>query len=566
MSCPDELTLSIYADGELPEAGARRVTTHLEGCASCRALLASLELENAVIRESLGEDEGVALSWDAGSLAIPPVVARPTASDRSATAWVWGAAALVALAPFLVDWIWQAMPSLPAGLGWLARFGGPGGVYSLSSGLVSFIVGGQDMLVRSIGFAATLFVVIGTLAVRAFRRPALVGSVAAIAFGLFVGISPTSSAHAAEFRHEEDGTVKVDAGESIDDTVFLAGKTAIVAGVVDGDVFAGAERVEVTGTVRGNLYAAGESVTISGDIEGNVHAAGKNVELDTKIGGTGFLAGQNVSVAEGSELARGGFIAGESVRSKGRVGRDLHFAAQKMELSGSVERNVRGYAEQVSVSSTGAVGGDLHVTAPSKEALEVDDGASIGGRTTVDIDEEHEHRAFMHTGFYVGVLAKTLAMLLIGFVLVTLFPSLRPTAPGSSKEVLRDMGIGFVALVATPVAALMIAFTIIGIPISIVLAMVYALLLFLSTLVAAYFAGERFPFGGEGGKDVALRTALALLAILFIVEIPYVGGGLHFLVCIFGVGVLLLRLRELYVNRQGPADAAMGEREPFAAG
>ncbi len=559
MSCPDELTLSIYADGELAEASAGRVVAHLEECARCRSLFASLEQENAVLRQTLGQEEAVAWSWDSGSLGAAPAVASP------GVAWVLGAAAMAAMAPLLVDWMWQATPSLPVGLGWLGRFGGLGGAYSLSSGLVSFVVGGQDMLVSSIGFAATLFVVIGALAVRAFRRPALVGSVAAIAFGLLVGMSPSSSAHAAEFRQEEDGTVKVDAGESIDDTVFLSGKTAIVAGVVDGDVFAGAERVEVTGTVRGNLYAAGESVTISGDIEGNVHAAGKNVELDTKIGGTGFLAGQNVTVTEGSELARGGFLAGETVRSKGRVGRDLHFAAETMELSGSVERNVRGYAEQVSVSSTGAVGGDLHVTAPSQEALEVDDGATIGGTTTVDIDEEHEHRAFMHPGFYFGVLAKTLAMLLIGFVLVTLFPSLRPTAPGTSKEVLRDMGIGFVALVATPVAALMIAMTIIGIPISIVLGILYLMLLFLSTLVVAYFAGERFSFGGEGGRGVALRTGLALLGILFVVEIPFVGGGLRFLVLIFGMGVLLLHLRGLYLNRQGPADTAMAGPDALGA-
>jgi len=557
MSCPDELALSIYADGELPEARARRVAAHLEGCASCRALVASLEQENAVLMEALGEEEAVALSWDG---------AASGTSGSSAGAWVLGAAALAALAPFLVDWMWQATPSLPVGLGWLGRFGGLGGVYSLSSGLVSFIVGGQDMLVTSIGFAATLFVVIGALAVRAFRRPALVGAAAAVALGLFVGMSPTSSAHAAEFRFEKEGTVKVDAGESIDDTVFLGGKTAIVAGVVDGDVFAGAERVEVTGTVRGNLYTGGESVTITGDVEGNVHAAGKNVELDTKVGGTGFLAGQNVIVTEGSELTRGGFLAGESVRSKGRVGRDLHFAAKKMELSGSVERNVRGYGKQVSVSSTGSVGGDLHVTAPAEDALEVDEGATVGGETTVDIREEHEHRAFMHPGFYFGVLAKTLAMLLFGFVLVTLFPSLRPTAPGSSKEVLRDMGVGFVALIATPVAALIIAFTIIGIPISIVLGMVYALLLFLSTLAVAYFAGERLSFGGEGGKGVALRTGLALLGILFVMEIPFIGGGLHFLVLIFGMGVLLLHLRDLYLNRQGPTDTPMAEPDALGAG
>ena len=546
MSCPDELTLSIYADDELPASEAGSVAAHIEGCATCRTLFASLRQENALLMEVLSEEPAIASSWNA----------KPS---TSAAPWVWGAVALAAFAPFLLDWVWQSTPTLPAGLRWVGALGGVGGAVSLSRGLFEFFLGGQDMLVTSVGFAATLLVVIGSLAVITLRRPALAGAAATMALGLLVGLAPSSPASAAEFRYEEEGTVKVDAGETIDDTVFLGGKTAIVAGVVDGDVFAGAERVEVTGTVHGNLYSAGESVSITGSIDGNVHAAGKNVEVDAKVGGTGFLAGQNVTVTEGSELSRGGFLAGESVRSKGRVGRDLHFAAEKMDISGSVERNVRGYGRQIAVSSTGSVGGDLHVTAPSEDALEVDDGATIGGETTIDIHEEHERRAFMYPGFYFGVVAKTLAMLLIGFVLVTLFPSLRPNAPDSSREVLRDMGIGFVALIATPVAALIIAFTIIGIPISIVLAMVYALLLFLSTLVVAYFAGERLTFGGEGGRGMAVRTGVALLVILFIMEIPFIGGGLHFLVHIFGIGVLLVHLRSLYLNRQGPKEALAAE-------
>jgi anti-sigma factor RsiW len=545
MSCPDELTLSIYADGELATAEARGVADHLQACADCGALLASLQQENLVLKAALGEEEAVALSWHAG--------ARARVATRSASAWVWGAIAAAALAPFLVDFVWQATPSLPVGLGWLGRFGGLSGVYSLSSGLMSFIVGGQDMLVSSFGFVATLFVVVGMLGALAFRRPPLAGAAAAMALGLMVGLAPPSSAHAAEFRIEEEGTVKVDSGETIDDTVFLGGKTAIVAGVVDGDVFAGAERVEVTGTVRGNVYSAGESVSISGNVGGNVHAAGKNVEVDTKVGGTGFLAGQNVTVTEDSELARGGFLAGETVRSKGRVGRDLHFAGEKVELGGNVERNARGYGRQISVSSGGSVGGDLHVTVPEEGALEVDDGATIGGETTIEIDEEHEHRAFMYPGFYLGVLAKTLAALLFGVLLVTLFPSLRPTAPESSREILRDMGIGFVALVATPVAAVIIALTIIGIPISIMLGVLYALLLFLSTLVVAYFAGERLPFGADSSTGVALRTGVALLVIYFAMEIPFVGGGLHFVVHIFGIGVLLMHARDLYLARRDAA-------------
>ncbi len=551
MSCPTELTLSIYADGELPEHEAHRIVAHLEACATCSALFTALEQENAVLMEVLGEEEAVTVVLPAASS-----TSSGSASGSSASSWVWGAVAAAALAPVMLNWLWQTTPSLPAGVGWVSGFGGLGGLISILRGLAQLFGGGQDMWVSSFGFVATLFVVLGTLSVVALRRP-LAGATAGLALALLAGLAPPSPAHAAELRYEKEGTVKVAEGESIDDTVFLAGKTAIVAGVVNGDVFAAAERVEVTGTVRGNVYSAGETVTIAGEVSGNVHAAGKNVEVDSRVGGSSFVAGQNVIVTEGSELARGGYFAGESVRSKGRVGRDLIFAAETMELSGSVERSVRGYGKRVTVSSSGSVGGDLQVTVPLPDAIEVDDGATVSGETIVDIEKKAERRAFLYPGFYFGVLAKALAMLLMGLVLVTLFPSLLPPAPESSKEVLRDMGFGFVALIATPVVMLIIALTVIGIPVSIVLGMVYGVLLFLSTLVVAYFAAQRLP--AADNRRLVLNTGASLLVILFVVAIPFVGPGLSFLVHIFGMGCLVVHLRNLYTKSHGSSVSSMSQ-------
>ena len=390
------------------------------------------------------------------------------------------------------------------------------------------------MRVSSFGFAATLLVALGTM-----------------------GVVAASSAHAAEVRYEEEGTVKVDEGESIDDTVFLGGKTAIVAGVVNGDVFAAAERVEVTGTVRGNLYGAGETVTVAGKVSGSVHAAGKTVELDAVVGGSGYLAGQDILVTAGGVLARGGFFAGELVRSEGTVGRDLTFAAETMELSGSVERNVRGYGSKVTVSASSSVGGNLELTVPSEDAVEVDGDAAVSGETIVEIEEKEEERAFLYPGFYFGVLAKALAMLLMGLVLVTLFPSLLPTAPESSKEVLRDMGFGFLALVATPVLMGIVALTVIGIPVSLLMGVVYAVLLFLSTLVVAYFAAQRLP--AANGRRLALNTGAVLLVILLVLAIPFVGAGLCFLVHIFGLGCLVIHIWNLYAKSHGSTDSPSGE-------
>lgn len=561
--CPDELLLCVYADDELRGNEAARVEAHADGCAKCRTLIDGLRSEGVLLREVFTEEALERIpAWSMTAESAASRVGR----RHPGHAWMGATIAIAVLAPFAFEWAWQSIPRLPAGLSWISSLGTVGGALSLSRGLVRFFVGGQDMVLSSIGFAGTLIVAIGMFAFAAMRaRGARNGVVmVAIVLVLLGAWSPSGEARAAEFRFEEEGTVRVDEGETVEDTVFLGGNTAIMAGVIDGDLFAGAEQVEITGTVHGNVYAAGESVRVSGTVDGNVHAAGENVEVSTKVGGSGFIAGQRVTVTENGDLARGAFMAGETVQSRGEVGRDLFFAADEMTLDGTVERNVRGYGTQVAVGATTSIGGDLHVTVPDDDAVEIREGARIVGDTVVNIDEEHDHRPFMTGGFYLGVIAKALAMLLIGWLLVTIFPRLRPTAPESSGEVLKDMGVGFLALVAIPAAMILFLITIIGIPVAIVLGMIYGLLIFLSTLVVADFAGQRLPFGDDTGTGAALRTCVALLIILFITAIPFVGGGLNFLITIFGMGVLLMHLRALYHSRSGSGGTPMGTPGPDA--
>jgi anti-sigma factor RsiW len=54
MSCPESLHTQSYFDGELDGAAAREAERHLEGCASCRALLEDLEQTRGEVRRAFG--------------------------------------------------------------------------------------------------------------------------------------------------------------------------------------------------------------------------------------------------------------------------------------------------------------------------------------------------------------------------------------------------------------------------------------------------------------------------------------------------------------------------------
>jgi hypothetical protein len=87
--------------------------------------------------------------------------------------------------------------------------------------------------------------------------------------------------------------------------------------------------------------------------------------------------------------------------------------------------------------------------------------------------------------------------------------------------------------------------------------MAYALLLYTSTLVVAYFVAQRLPAPSQ--PRLVLNTALSLLVILLVVKVPLVGPGVRFLVHLLGVGCLVMHLRDLYVASREAEGGPRGE-------
>lgn len=80
---PDEGTIHAWLDGELPEAGARALTDHLEGCGACRDAVAEargLLAASARIMRALDDGPGGVRARPAGA---PPAAGRPS-DDRIA--------------------------------------------------------------------------------------------------------------------------------------------------------------------------------------------------------------------------------------------------------------------------------------------------------------------------------------------------------------------------------------------------------------------------------------------------------------------------------------------------
>jgi hypothetical protein len=141
-----------------------------------------------------------------------------------------------------------------------------------------------------------------------------------------------------------------------------------------------------------------------------------------------------------------------------------------------------------------------------------------------------------------------------GVILFFLFPRLTVSAALTvGRRPWASLGMGLAILVLTPLAALSLILTVIGVPLALTLAWLYVAALLLGFLTAAFYLGDlvlrafrRGARPSRGARIAALAVALLVLAVVRF--IPIAGPLVLLLALVFGVGAWTLRLSRGYAG------------------
>ncbi|WP_137284385.1 polymer-forming cytoskeletal protein [Halorussus salinisoli] len=334
--------------------------------------------------------------------------------------------------------------------------------------------------------------------------------VLAIAVVLLVAAVPAPVA-ADETR--TGGTVVVEEGETVDDDLSAFGGTVVVRGTVNGDLDAFGGNVFVDGRVNGDLDAVAGNVRINGTVTGDVSAVGGNVLL-----------------AQGA-----------------RVGGQLEAGAGNVVVNGEVGEDARVGAETIGLGSSAVVGGDFVYDGNLDRA----EGARIDGEvrreSDLGVNVGFDGRLFPD---WVGWVYGFLVNLVLGAIVLLVFPRFSANAAGRATESpLRSSGVGLLLFVGIPVLAVLLFVSLVGIPLGLLVVLLYPLLLWLGYVFGAFALGT----WALGLADSDSRW-LALLVGLFVVSVvglvPIVGGLVQFLVLLLGLGAFALGVWHRYWGRR----------------
>jgi cytoskeletal protein CcmA (bactofilin family) len=529
MECYSEQIVSTFVDGELAEEEAQRLRDHLSTCRRCRQLLDALRAENRVLSESLQE-----LSEEAPS---------PAHVFRVRSSWTWGdmaiGAAVLALGSVVSFWI-DAV-SIPEALQWLNPFSLSGRTNLIFNLFYYVANGGTTMLSDYAAFVGKilLLLLLGGSALLLGRRwrlrqPGLRLLIMLIAWSL-PGFS-------LERRHSEIVTVR--ASETVDDTLLASGNIVRVEGVVNGDVLAFGGTVEVRGTVKGDLVSFAKRIVVSGTVEGNIYNCSNSLDLDGQVGHSLYGLMQSLRVNDRGRISEGMVVGAGDVSLEGDVTRSVTLYAGNADVSGSVGRELSMAGDNLTLTKTARVGGNLSARVRHLGNVHIADGATITG--TRDVQVRLRENRFTRPKFYFFQAVWLAAAMLVGWLILILFPGLFQASTHAVGSGWRSLVLGIAILAGLPLAMILLAITLVGLPASLMLLMAYLVAIYLSTIWVGAFLGQILlkPIGATR-TDWMLGLLVGLLILTVVRFIPYLGTLVHFGVICLGLGAFAWQLHRV---------------------
>jgi cytoskeletal protein CcmA (bactofilin family) len=382
-----------------------------------------------------------------------------------------------------------------------------------------------------------VLIVLGGLVALSLRRRWAGGALALCA--LLAAAAPSLALEVRGARSERDPVV-VGAGEIVDDSLAVAGDVVAVDGTVTGNLFAAGHRFILRGTVKGDLMAVAERVEIEGTVEGNVFAGGGTVIVRGSVHRSVHGAGNTVRIESTGRVD--GDIVGcaGTIDFDGRVGRDLVAFTGVTNVRGDVGRNASVRTHHLHLEAPARIGGNLVAHVRDAAAVRVDEGAIVSGKTETRLLPKEKSR-YTRVAFYVWKLIWLAAAFLVGLALHALLPGLFPARLPGSVALLRAAGLGFVALVVVPAAALLLMLTLVGLPAGLLVLGLWLAGLYLAQILVATLVGRGVLQKADAPPaSIAPVLLVGLVFVAVSVNLPYVGGLVRFVVLILGLGLAVI--------------------------
>lgn len=375
---------------------------------------------------------------------------------------------------------------------------------------------------------------------------------------LFLALLLILPISASAFTAKSGDVVYVEKDETVDGNFFAVGSNITVDGRVTGDVICAGQSININGAVEGDVICGAQTINISGPVNGSVRAAGNTVNINSAVARNVMVFGASIIVGSNGAIGWDMLTAGAVGEIRGKIGRGLTGILASAIISGEIAGDVKlqiddrikqekkgvsvNNESKLNITDMAIIGGNVFYTANND--AKIAEGAIITGETIKNVPEI---RAGVKNNFKAlwGIfgLYSIFAALVIGLVLVSLWrDEIKKMTDNMTKKTGASIGWGIVIMFLTPLIALTLLLTLIGIPLAGLLMLFWIIGLMISKIIVGILIGrsllEKFWKSQKDSLIWAMIIGIIITQIIF--SIPLIGWLLCLVAIWWGLGGIYL--------------------------
>lgn len=319
-------------------------------------------------------------------------------------------------------------------------------------------------------------------------------------------------------------------GLVISDVLRVGPNLAISAPVSRDALLLGGD-IQINSPVAGDVLALGGNIMINAPVAGDVRVAGGQITINSKVGGNVTVAGGQVSFSPMSEVA-------------GSVGA----WAGQVRIAGTVQGDVYthiGQGADLQIDPNAIISGTLTYKASSaNERLQ----SGTTAKEVVYQERVRKQPAFGRAGYFFHLLS-LFCLLVVGLVIVSMAPkALRRSIEDSLVHPKQNLWWGLLTLLATPVGVILLLFTLIGIPLALILGAGYLMVLYLASIFSGLVVGDSILryIKKDKSHNISLFWAMVLgvVVVWLLGRVPFVGFIITIISIVWGAGMVVRLKRQ----------------------
>ena len=342
---------------------------------------------------------------------------------------------------------------------------------------------------------------------------------------------------AAQVEHGDPAYTLAAGQEVKNDLIVVANRTQI-DGDVDGDLIVASQYLTVNGHVKGDILAFGQEVRVNGPVDGNVRVWCQAVSLNSTIAKNAMVFSQAVELDSKAKVGGTMTVATGVAQLNGQVSGDVLATADLIGINGSMGRDVTARSERLNIGPTGEIGGRTKYI--GRREAEVATGAKLA--SPIEMTYQKHGPDYSQGAYYWHQMLFWGAGFLLGLVIMLLAPGFFFDVSQACKKIGPAMGFGALFLFATPIAALVVCATIVGLGVGLPVLALYGIAIYATKIFVGAWLGEKLLGSSVGFGPTVGRMALGLLILRALRMLPYIGLLSGLLTVLLGLGAIVLAI------------------------